>query len=52
MRPDLCRVCHGEKFGRNLLSDIKRRVERRLNLWIDGNYDALVQDIVGGSRHN
>jgi len=27
--------------------DIKRRVERRLNLWIDGQYDALVQDIVG-----
>ena len=27
--------------------DIKRRVERRLTLWIDGSYDALVQDIVG-----
>ena len=27
--------------------DIKRRVERRLNLWVDGQYDALVQDIVG-----
>jgi hypothetical protein len=27
--------------------DIKRRVERRLTLWIGGQYDALVQDIVG-----
>jgi hypothetical protein len=27
--------------------DIKRRVERRLKLWTDGHYDALVQDIVG-----
>ena len=27
--------------------DIKRWVERRLTLWIDGSYDALVQDIVG-----
>jgi hypothetical protein len=27
--------------------DIKRRVERRLQLWTDGHYDALVQDIVG-----
>jgi hypothetical protein len=27
--------------------DIKRRVERRLTLWIGGNYDALVQDIIG-----
>ncbi len=27
--------------------DIKRRVERKLTLWIGGNYDALVQDIVG-----
>ena len=27
--------------------DIKCREERRLNLWIDGNYNALVQDIVG-----
>jgi hypothetical protein len=27
--------------------DIKCRVERRLTLWIGGNYDALVQDIVG-----
>ena len=27
--------------------DIKCRVERRLKLWIDGQYDALVQDIVG-----
>jgi hypothetical protein len=27
--------------------DMKRRVERRLTLWIGGQYDALVQDIVG-----
>ncbi len=27
--------------------DIKRRVERRLTLWIGGQYNALVQDIVG-----
>jgi hypothetical protein len=27
--------------------DIKRRVERRLQLWTDGHYNALVQDIVG-----
>jgi hypothetical protein len=27
--------------------DIKCRVERRLSLWIGGQYDALVQDIVG-----
>ncbi len=27
--------------------DIKRRVERRLTRWIGGQYDALVQDIVG-----
>ncbi len=27
--------------------DIKRRVERWLNLCIDGQYDAVVQDIVG-----
>jgi hypothetical protein len=27
--------------------DIKRRVERRLTLWIGGQYDALVQDNVG-----
>ncbi len=27
--------------------DIKCRVERRLTLWIGGQYDALVQDIVG-----
>jgi hypothetical protein len=27
--------------------NIKRRVERRLTLWIGGNYDAHVQDIVG-----
>jgi hypothetical protein len=27
--------------------DIKRRVERRLQLWTDGHYDALVQDIIG-----
>ena len=27
--------------------DIRRRVECRLQLWTDGNYDALVQDIVG-----
>ncbi len=27
--------------------DIKRRVEHRLALWIDGHYNALVQDIVG-----
>ncbi len=27
--------------------DIKCRVERRLTLWIDGHYDALVQDIIG-----
>jgi hypothetical protein len=27
--------------------DVKRRVERRLTLWIGGQYDALVQDIVG-----
>jgi hypothetical protein len=27
--------------------DIKSRVERRLQLWTDGHYDALVQDIVG-----
>jgi hypothetical protein len=27
--------------------DIKRRVERRLTLWVGGQYDALVQDIVG-----
>ncbi len=27
--------------------DIKRRLERRLTLWIGGNYNALVQDIVG-----
>ncbi len=27
--------------------DIKRRVKRRLTLWIGGQYNALVQDIVG-----
>ncbi len=27
--------------------DINRRVERRLRLWTDGHYDALVQDILG-----
>ncbi len=27
--------------------DIKRRVERRLDLWIGGQYNAFVQDIVG-----
>jgi hypothetical protein len=27
--------------------DIKHKVERRLTLWIDGHYNALVQDIVG-----
>ncbi len=27
--------------------DIKSRVERRLTLWIGGQYNALVQDIVG-----
>jgi hypothetical protein len=27
--------------------NIKRRVERRLQLWTDGHYDALVQDIIG-----
>ncbi len=27
--------------------DIKCRVERRLTLWIGGQYNALVQDIVG-----
>jgi hypothetical protein len=27
--------------------DIKRRVERRLQLWTDGHYNALMQDIVG-----
>jgi hypothetical protein len=27
--------------------DIKCRVERRLTLWIGGQYDALVQNIVG-----
>ncbi len=27
--------------------DIKHRVERRLTLWIGGQYNALVQDIVG-----
>jgi hypothetical protein len=27
--------------------DIKRRVERRLKLWMDGHFNALVQDIVG-----
>ncbi len=27
--------------------NIKCRVERRLRLWTDGHYDALVQDIVG-----
>jgi hypothetical protein len=27
--------------------NIKRRMERRLRLWTDGHYNALVQDIVG-----
>ncbi len=27
--------------------DIKCRVKRRLQLWTDGHYDALVQDIIG-----
>ncbi len=27
--------------------DIKRRVERRLTLWVGGQYNALVQDIIG-----
>jgi hypothetical protein len=27
--------------------DIKRRVKRRLTLWIGGQYNALVQDIIG-----
>jgi hypothetical protein len=30
--------------------DIKRRVERRLQLWTDGHYNALVQDIVGEAK--
>ncbi len=29
------------------LCDIKRRVERRLQLWTDGHYNALMQDIIG-----
>jgi hypothetical protein len=30
--------------------DIKRRVEQRLALWIAGNYDTIVQDIVGEAK--
>jgi hypothetical protein len=33
--------------GINRARDIKHRVERRLTLWIGGQYNALVQDIVG-----
>jgi hypothetical protein len=33
--------------GMTRARNIKRRVERRLRLWTDGHYDALVHDIVG-----
>ncbi len=40
-----CVLC--KSLGVIRARDIKRRVEHQLKLWIDGHYDALVQDIVG-----
>jgi hypothetical protein len=47
MHSDLRRVCPTKSPGVICARDIKCRVERRLTLWIGGNYDALVQDMVG-----
>jgi hypothetical protein len=41
--PCILRKCRGVIRAAN----IRRRVECRLQMWTDGQYDALVQDIVG-----